>query len=500
MKLVFKSVAAMILLSLILGQQIFAQEKKKISHSASIQGIKQRLKNASNEPGDADKYYQQALEILLVNNAQVDKNDKEKEETHYYAAAVYHRMNDMIKAWEYCNKTLTFGKKYFEKGEKVSGGIELFSIKDMMNDVKLKTYNQGNQAYRAAAAATSPDSQKVLYHKTISKFKSLLEIDPTVTITANNVPSSYALGVYGTIATVYIQLLNMEKEEANKKTIREDIVSYLTKMHALDRANFSFVTSIISLYTQENNEEKMMAWMDTALAMNAPDSQAVAYQTSLIGDKALMLDRQGKADEAIAVYTKALEKNPENPDLHFNLGRLYYNRKDFDKANTQFRKVKSLRKDDPVVNFQVAEQSYQSYQSKRTETIDKNGGARADMNKITTMLKSDIEIVRTDIADAIASLEASLPTTLEMAETNYRIGKMYNYQAEIEGHLYYTLVNAEKVKKQKPYFEKAIPYLVKASELRPSHANTWIMLGTAYVNLQKKREAEAAFKKANEIK
>ncbi|HNC49970.1 MAG TPA: hypothetical protein PLH27_13345, partial [bacterium] len=115
-------------------------------------------------------------------------------------------------------------------------------------------------------------------------------------------------------------------------------------------------------------------------------------------------------------------------------------------------------------------------------------------------LKSDIEIVRTDIADAIASLEASLPTTLEMAETNYRIGKMYNYQAEIEGHLYYTLVNAEKVKKQKPYFEKAIPYLVKASELRPSHANTWIMLGTAYVNLQKKREAEAAFKKANEIK
>ncbi|HNC49235.1 MAG TPA: tetratricopeptide repeat protein, partial [bacterium] len=362
MKLVFKSVAAMILLSLILGQQIFAQEKKKISHSASIQGIKQRLKNASNEPGDADKYYQQALEILLVNNAQVDKNDKEKEETHYYAAAVYHRMNDMIKAWEYCNKTLTFGKKYFEKGEKVSGGIELFSIKDMMNDVKLKTYNQGNQAYRAAAAATSPDSQKVLYHKTISKFKSLLEIDPTVTITANNVPSSYALGVYGTIATVYIQLLNMEKEEANKKTIREDIVSYLTKMHALDRANFSFVTSIISLYTQENNEEKMMAWMDTALAMNAPDSQAVAYQTSLIGDKALMLDRQGKADEAIAVYTKALEKNPENPDLHFNLGRLYYNRKDFDKANTQFRKVKSLRKDDPVVNFQVAEQSYQSYQ------------------------------------------------------------------------------------------------------------------------------------------
>jgi len=49
-------------------------------------------------------------------------------------------------------------------------------------------------------------------------------------------------------------------------------------------------------------------------------------------------------------------------------------------------------------------------------------------------------------------------------------------------------------------YEKAIPYLEKATELRPDDASLWTNLGVAYINLGIKEKGEAAFKKAEEIK
>lgn len=51
----------------------------------------------------------------------------------------------------------------------------------------------------------------------------------------------------------------------------------------------------------------------------------------------LLLSRQGRPSEAISALKHADELNPDNPEVHYNLGLLYVKAKDYDNALTQAR-------------------------------------------------------------------------------------------------------------------------------------------------------------------
>jgi tetratricopeptide (TPR) repeat protein len=62
-------------------------------------------------------------------------------------------------------------------------------------------------------------------------------------------------------------------------------------------------------------------------------------------DKAIELTNAGKFDDAAAVYKDLVAKNPSISELHYNLGYIYTQKKDWPNAEAEFQKVLELKPD-----------------------------------------------------------------------------------------------------------------------------------------------------------
>ena len=160
-----------------------------------------------------------------------------------------------------------------------------------------------------------------------------------------------------------------------------------------------------------------------------------------IANIALAYDQMGQSDKAFEMYQTALAVNPEDKDLIFNLGRLYYLKGDFEKAIEQFTKVLQADPNDYDSNLNTGNAYLSIADKKRKEAVDleEKSGDKAK-NQISQLVQ-------------------------EMLDN----------------------------------FAKAVPYLEKATELKPENALAWQNLGVAYVNTGMKEKGEAAFEKAEEL-
>lgn len=112
------------------------------------------------------------------------------------------------------------------------------------------------------------------------------------------------------------------------------------------------------------------------------------------GSTADQLYRDGKLDEARKEYTASLEKKPNDPVLRFNLGDVYYKKKEFDKAASSF--TEALATED--LNLQA--KSYYNL-----------GNVRYQQGK--TSLQTDLEGSIDLYQKALAAYESCLALTPE---------------------------------------------------------------------------------------
>lgn len=68
-------------------------------------------------------------------------------------------------------------------------------------------------------------------------------------------------------------------------------------------------------------------------------------------DEALALHQQGKVKEAIEIYKKAIQEDPNNPEVYINLGAAYQSLKNYDLAIQQYRKAISLDPNSSLAYF-----------------------------------------------------------------------------------------------------------------------------------------------------
>lgn len=71
-------------------------------------------------------------------------------------------------------------------------------------------------------------------------------------------------------------------------------------------------------------------------------------------DKGLQADSEGKADDAIRHYEKALSLAPDFYPAHNNLGSDYLSKSDFPSAQAQFEQASKLNKSDPQAHLNLA--------------------------------------------------------------------------------------------------------------------------------------------------
>jgi len=183
----------------------------------------------------------------------------------------------------------------------------------------------------------------------------------------------------------------------------------------------------------------MKAFNDATLAMfqRTPASYRV-HQLS-----AEIFEVQGRYDEALAEYQKAIDMNPQAPDLHFRLGRAIllagHNTESLSKAAVAFQNELKLNPEDGACEFQLGQI------------------AQVEGNK----------------PEAKAHFEKALTLSPQFVQAMIALGKM-----------------------ETP--DKAIPLLMKAVELQPANETAHYALLTAYRNagqMDKAKEEKAILDK-----
>jgi len=189
------------------------------------------------------------------------------------------------------------------------------------------------------------------------------------------------------------------------------------------------------LYMRTKQFNKTIELMDKILEIDPVNVDAIAQ-------KAMAYDYMGESEKAFAAYEEALAKRPDDTDLLFNLGRLYFMKDEYEKAIEYFKKVLVNNPDDFESNLNTG---------------------NAYLSLAQNVLKKEREL-----------------STEEL-----------------------TKIPPEKIKAKKKqetdYYNKAIPYLEKAVELKPDDPAVWNNLGVAYVNVGMEEKGKEAFDKAEAL-
>ncbi|MBN1996452.1 tetratricopeptide repeat protein [candidate division KSB1 bacterium] len=157
-----------------------------------------------------------------------------------------------------------------------------------------------------------------------------------------------------------------------------------------------------------------------------------------VANIALAYDYLGEKDKAIDQYVQALEKNPDDKDLIFNLARLNYMNNHYDEAIKLFNKIIEANPDDYDANLNVGNAYLSMGDNKRKTLVDKeNNGEKVEQTERDELIE---------------------------------------------------------------FYNKAIPYLEKAVEIKGDDSNVWNNLGVAYVNVGDAEKGKAAFDKAEELR
>jgi tetratricopeptide (TPR) repeat protein len=83
--------------------------------------------------------------------------------------------------------------------------------------------------------------------------------------------------------------------------------------------------------------------MVSKAAASAPDPAMTALRAKV--DEAIGLAQAGKVDEALAAYTTLAQENPTIPQLPYNMGLLYAQKKDWANAEAAYRKALEIKPD-----------------------------------------------------------------------------------------------------------------------------------------------------------
>jgi len=198
--------------------------------------------------------------------------------------------------------------------------------------------------------------------------------------------------------------------------------------------------AMASIHNQKQEYASGAELLQKAIAV-APDSVKPRY----IGDLGITYDLMGKSDEAMKTYQDAIKTNPGNKDLLFNLGRLYLVREDYANAIQQLQEVWKNSPEDFEVNYNVG----LSY-LKIGESFDKKARLLED-----------------------AAMAA----------------KKKPNQARIDSLRHAATEN----------FKASMPFLKKATEIKPDQASAWHNLGVGYMRAGDQTKAKEAFDKAETL-
>jgi uncharacterized protein len=113
------------------------------------------------------------------------------------------------------------------------------------------------------------------------------------------------------------------------------IKQFLT-IHERDTNYVQMLSDLAFAYIENKQYDKALETVEKGLKEPSP------IRSSFLSAKGIALDRSGEYQKAIDFFNKAIEDYPTEFYLVYNLGNVYYNKKEFDKAREYFFRVLTI--------------------------------------------------------------------------------------------------------------------------------------------------------------
>ncbi|MBI2995988.1 MAG: tetratricopeptide repeat protein [Candidatus Melainabacteria bacterium] len=233
-------------------------------------------------------------------------------------------------------------------------------------------------------------------------------------------------------------------------------------------------------------------------------------QSSQIAEGALKLQTEGRFDEAIEQYVKAIELNPQDSKLHYNVGTAFQAKDDFEHAEKAYKKALGL---DPG--------------SEKAKSALELLAKQANNKKVQELSTRAVELQNSgNYQEAISTYLAALSINTNDAALFYNLGTAYQASGDLNNATiqYEKAINIDKTNQTYPNALKlakidlaspliqnainkqtsndlagAITDYNKALELTPDDAQTYFNLATAYQANKQTDEAIKSYTKAVQL-
>ncbi len=155
----------------------------------------------------------------------------------------------------------------------------------------------------------------------------------------------------------------------------------------------------------------------------AQQQKEVLSEVRVAFEAGLKLAQEGKYDEAIVEYRKALEKDPEQANIHGNLAEALSQTEKFDEALAEYQKAIELKPDDSalytnmgVLLTKMGKQQESQEAFKKAAAINPGSAAQNFYNLGATLVNSGKS------ADAAEAFKQAIAADPNFAEAYYQLG------------------------------------------------------------------------------
>lgn len=257
-----------------------------------------------------------------------------------------------------------------------------------------------------------------------------------------------------------------------------------------------------------------------ALELDPKNAIAKEGLTSIKGDKlqsqidiylnrAIKLQREGNFDASIAEYLKAVNLDPENSDIHYNIGTAFEAKKDFARAKKAYNRTLSLKPDHneaklALENLGIAEkEKLASDRFNKAISLHEIGDYKGAIDLYSKMAVDNPEDDTTfynlgaafqALGDYDRAIKSYKKANKLKADNKYLEAISYAEADQVNSVLN-DAINAQNNGDN----QAAIENYSKVLELQPGNASAWYNLGTAYQAANNNSRAFDAYMEASKL-
>ncbi|QPG76030.1 hypothetical protein FOA43_003416 [Brettanomyces nanus] len=289
--------------------------------------------------------------------------------------------------------------------------------------------------------------------------------------------SHYAEGSGERFLVDALNEMKLDTEESYKKAdvlINQSVSIFDKSTEGVDKKIIALAYEYAGAFTfLKADADKSLEYMEKALE-TSPRPRTYVIMGLIKADKG---DYVGADTE----FGKGIKLNPEDPDIYYHYGQIFYLVGDLTKGEANFEKAKKYNPHNVYSYIQLACLAYRKGDSSKCDKLFKEAKSKFPTSPEVPNYYGEILFDRQDFDGALKQFE--IAARLQEVHNTFNIGAL-------------PLINVSGIYQKKGDIEQCVKVLKKACDLDPKSEVARLNLGQIYLSQQKVDEAIKIFEEA----